>query len=281
MSQTPTNPDQPQQGYPQYPQEPFSSQGQYLLQQRYDGPPQGYPQYPQGQLPPQGIPQPGQYQPQQRYDGPPQGYPQYPPQGYQQPMQPVPKKKGRGLLIAGIIIVVLLFGCVGAGALAVSRISPTTISNTGSSKVGVANGITPTLGSTQTKGYKIGDVVQVGANWDVTLDGVKTSMGSGYVTPTTGMKFLIVSLSMKNLSAETQTVSSIVQFTLRGDDGTKYEVTVYPDAGSIIDGSVDAGQPAKGIIVYNIPTTTKTFHLKFESNPFEASPSSATWNLSV
>jgi hypothetical protein len=99
MSQTPSNPNQPPQGYQQYPQ------GQYPAQQRYDGPPQGYPQ--------QGYQQPM-----------PQGYPQ---QGYQQPIpQPAPKKKHRGLLIAGIIIAVLLFGCVGAGVAASSHTNTAT-----------------------------------------------------------------------------------------------------------------------------------------------------------
>ena len=86
---------------------------------------------------------------------------------------------------------------------------------------------------------------------------------------------------MKNLSAETQTVSSIVQFTLRGSDGTKYDVTIFPDAGSVIDGSVNAGQPAKGVIVYEVPTNMNTFQLTFSNNPYDATASQATWDLSV
>ena len=98
MSQTPTNPNQ----------QPYS--------QPLSGQPQGNQQYPQGQYPAQ-----------QRYDGPPQGYPQ---QGYQQPMpQPAPKKKRRGLLIAGIIVGVLLFACVGTG-IAVSSHTGTTVATT-------------------------------------------------------------------------------------------------------------------------------------------------------
>ncbi len=82
------------------------------------------PQFPQGQPPynnQQGQPQGYQQGPQQRYDGPPQGYPQ---QGYQQPPmapQTPPKKKRRGLLIAGIVIAVLLFGCIGAAIAASSH----------------------------------------------------------------------------------------------------------------------------------------------------------------
>lgn len=108
------------------------------------------PQFPQGQPPynnqqgqPQDYQQGPQGPPQQRYDGPAQGYPQ---QGYQQPpMQPMapptpPKKKRRGLLIAGIVIAVLLFGCIGA-AIAAS-------SHTGTAPATTA-GTTTTSGNTQ------------------------------------------------------------------------------------------------------------------------------------
>ena len=68
-------------------------------------------------------------------------------------------------------------------------------------------------------------------------------------------------------------------FTLRGDDGTKYDITIYPDAGSAIDGNVDAGQPAKGVIVYEVPNSAKTFHLKFAPDIIDANAPSANWTL--
>ena len=123
--------------------------------------------------------------------------------------------------------------------------------------------------------------MQVGTDWTVTVNSVKTSMGGNYTTPKAGMRFLVLDLSMKNLSAETQAVSSIVQFTLRGDDGTKYDVTIYPDAGSIIDGKVDAGQPARGVIVYEVPTNVNAFHLNFTNNPYDTNAPDATWDLNV
>ena len=209
------------------------------------------------QPPNQGQPFPfqGNYPPpQQGYQQFPQSYP--PPQHYQQPpmMQPAPtpapKKRRTGLIIGVVVLVVALALCgiVGSvlshGATAVSTTTATT-------------GNTTTQAPVQTVS-KIGDAVTVGSDWSVTINSVKANAtGSNYVTPKAGMKFLIVALSMKNLSSKTQTVSSILLFTLRGDDGTKYDITIYPDAGSQIDGNVDAGQPAKGVIVYEVPVTQK------------------------
>ncbi len=123
--------------------------------------------------------------------------------------------------------------------------------------------------------------MKVGDAWNVTVESAKASAGDTTFTPKSGMHYLILSLSMKNLTSENHTVSSIAQFTLRSNDGTKYDMTIYPDAGSQIDGDVDGGQPAKGVIVYEVPVNVSSFHLKFESNPFDATSDSAEWNLTV
>lgn len=285
MSQTPSNPSQPPQGQPspfwgnmqpppnwQGPQSPTTNQpfnpqfpsGQYPSQQG-QFPQQGYSQqqgYPQGQYPPQGYPQ-------QQYQQPPMMPPPTP-----------PKKKRRGLLIGVIAVAVVLFACIGA-SYAASRGASVVTTTTTSSKVGNTTGTTPTVIPTQATNYKVGDVVKVGDAWDVTLNSAKTSQGSSYVIPKAGKTFLILDMSMKNLSSKTQTISSILLFTLRDNDGTQYNITIYPDAGSQIDGTVDAGQPAKGVMVYEVPSSVKAFHLKFSSNAIDTTAPSATWNLTV
>ena len=250
---TPNNSNQPQQGTPAF----------WGNQQ----PPQGQPfnpQYPSGQYPP--VPLQG-----------------YPPQQYQQPPMmspptPAPKKKSRtGLIIGAVVLVVALALC----GVVSSALSHGATATTGSTKVGNTTNATPTMIPTQATNYKVGDVVKVGDTWNVTLNSVKTSQGSSYVTPKTGNTFLILDVSMKNLSTQTQAISSVLLFTLRGDDGTKYDITIYPDAGSAIDGSVDAGQPAKGVMVYEVPSSVKSFHLKFASDAIDDNAPSATWNITT
>jgi len=87
---------------------------------------QGQPQYPQGQYPPQ-------------------GYGQMP-----MPQQPPKRKRGRGLLITGIVVAVLLFGCIGA-SYAASR-GATTTSDASSTTSGTsANAMSPTTAPVQQK----------------------------------------------------------------------------------------------------------------------------------
>ena len=221
-------------------------------------PPQG-PQYPQ-----QGQPQPPQ--------GPQQGYQQFP----QQP--PPPKKKRRGLLIVGIVVAVVLFGCIGS-ALALLRVPATTSSTV----IGtVSTSVTPTPPPPQAKNYTIGDVVKVGDAWDVTILSAKADQGSTIFQPKSGMQYLILHVAMQNLTTKNHSISSILQFTLRSDDGTKYNHAFYaPDGTTVIDGSVDGGQPAKGILSFEVPTTSKMFHLNFESNPYDAASPRATWDIPV
>lgn len=248
---TPNNPNQPP-----FNQVPPSQPGQFPQQGYPQQPPQGYQQFSQGQYPP------------------PQGFPQ-------QPMVPQtpPKKKRRGWLIAGIIVAVLLFGCIGAGV-AASRSGATA---TTSSVVGTtSNKVTPTTQPTQASSYKVGDVVKVGDAWDVTVLSAKADPGSSTFQPKNGMQYFVLNTAMKNLTTKNHTVSSIIQFTLRSDDGTKYNNALYtPDGTTAIDGNVDGGQPAKGIISYEVPTNVKSFHLTFESNPFDANSGRATWNITI
>jgi len=233
---------------------------------------------PQGQFPPQGNLQQGY--PQQPYNGPQQGYPQQPyQQPYGQPVPPPKKKRGRLALIIGGVIALLLFACIGTSVVMSSH---GTSAVTSSSKVGNDTGSTPTAIPTQTNAYKVGDVVKVGDAWNVTVESAKASTGDTTFTPKSGMRYLVLSLSMKNLTSENHTVSSIAQFTLRSDDGTKYDIALYaPDGTTQIDGNVDGGQPAKGVIVYEVPVNVSSFHLNFDANPFDASSGRAAWNLTI
>lgn len=125
------------------------------------------PQYPSGQYPP--MPQQGypQSAPQQKYQQYPQGYPQPP---YQQPPAQPPKKKRRGLLIVGIVLAVLVFGCIGSIALA-SRTAPATTVPTGGTSAqptkAPATGKWTTTHSYAGNGIKKTESFAVGNDWKI------------------------------------------------------------------------------------------------------------------
>src|SRR5438128_4428713 len=189
-------------------------------------------QYPPNQAPNQ--------QPQQSPE-----YSQYPQQ------QPEPKKKrGKLPLILGIIAAVLVLSCIGVSVLISSTMKN---ANTGTAVGTVStSGTSSTSSNTPaptTQHFAVGQVVKVGETWEVTINSAKTNTGSEFNKPQhAGNVFLVFSITLKNISSQEQNVSSALNFTLTDTSGQKYDETIDTDAGSTLDGKVEAGSPLKGAV---------------------------------
>lgn len=251
---------------PQYPQFNQQTTGQY---------PPNFPsgQYPQtpGPFPPNG----------QSYPQTPPGYPQQlypgqtpPPPGLSPMQQPPAKKKSRkGLFITlGVIIgAVVLCGVFAAGSHGTS--------NTGAAVNTSSSGNSSQQPAASTQHFKVGDTVKVGDTWQAVVNSAKTDFGGNFSALKSGDVYLIVDISVTNLSSTEQTISSIANFTLQDSTGQKYDETIDPSAGATLDGKVEAGQPLRGIIAFEVPSTTKQFTFNFE--PDIMSSGQTTWDLSV
>jgi hypothetical protein len=266
--QQPPNPNYP-------PSQPF-----------YD--PTGNPQQPQTYYPPQSG-QPGMYPPQQPGTFPPPS-PQpmyYPPQQqpgmYPPPPAPQKKRRGRTWLIVGIVIIVLLAACGGIANL-VSNASKsantgaTTTSQTSTQSQSSSQTTTSSQPSSQT--FKTGQTVAVGNTWQIDVLSAKTSTGSQYNKPQhAGNVFLVFTISMKNITSQEQNVSSLLQWSLQDSTGQKYDETIDIDAGSTLDGKVEAGMPLKGAIAYEVPGNVHTFSLSFQNDITSAGQT--IWSITV
>ncbi len=204
--------------------------------------------------------------PQQDY-GQPQWQQQqpYPPQ---QPMQQPPKKKSKTWLwiVLGVVAVVVL-GCIGASALALNAAKNAVNTNVSAIDTAVAttaSGNTPVLTSQH---FAVGQVVKVGDTWNVTVNSVKTSKGDQISVPKNGNTYIIIDLSMKNISSQEQNVSSLISFNLLDSTGQKYTeaITTLSDIHSP-DGKVEAGAPLRGQLVYEVPISTKNYTLSFQTD---------------
>jgi|SRR5580765_3126394 len=239
-----------------------------------NGPQQPYQQQPSNPgYPPQG--QPGPYQQQPGY--PPSGYPQgQPPYPQQQPMQPPvqqqqPKKKpgifkiGCGVLAAVIILIVVI-----------------AVANGGKSNTGTAvttSTTSSTTNSTNAQHFKVGDTVKVGTDWQAVVNSAKTDSGGQYSALKSGDVYLVVDISLTNLSSQEQTVSSLIDFTLQDSTGQKYNESIDPNAGASLDGKVAAGSPLRGVIAFEVPSAQKSYQLHY--SPDIVSSGQTTWDLSV
>ncbi len=175
------------------------------------------------------------------------------------------------LLILGFCFVILVGSLLACGE---SSNNTGTATNTGSS----SSGSTPTAAPAQH--FKIGQTVKVGDTWQIVVDSAKTSTGSEFNKPQkSGDVFLIITVSMKNLSNQEQDASSLLQWTLQDSTGQKYTETIDSDAGSSPDGKVEAGMPLKGALAYEVPANMKSFTLAFEADI--TSSGETIWDITV
>lgn len=184
--------------------------------------------------------------------------------------QPPPqKKRRRGCLVSASVVIVVVIAIVaivstnsGKGG------TPTTSATSATKESRTEPAVTPTGAN------KVQQPVNLD-NWTIIVNKVSTSKGSEFNQPQKpGDVFLLVDVSLKNNTGSSQTVSSLVLFSLKDASGQAYNGTFDTDAPDTPNGNLPAGQLLRGTIPYEVPATLHDFLFSF-------SPSLADWSLSV
>ncbi len=192
---------------------------------------------------------------------------------YQQSFQSSrpPKKKARYSLWitvgAGVALIAIL-SIVFVG----HHTSPQPVRPTPSSASGhrqqqptqVANKPTPTLQPTLVINA-IGKAVVVDSTWTVTVNSVKTSAGDPFSMPAAGNTFLMVDVTVKNISKHYQDMASGLQLVLKDSAGRQFMETIT-DFTTPPDGSIKFGEFLRGQVAYEIPATEHTFSYYFQAD---------------
>jgi hypothetical protein len=105
----------------------------------------------------------------------------------------------------------------------------------------------------------------VGDTFVVTVSSVKTSKGDEFTKPKSGNTLLVLDVTIKNVSKEEQTVSSLLSFTFKDSEGQKYTDTFLCGL-TAPDGKIEAGGLLKGQSPYEAPTSQHDFTLAFEAD---------------
>jgi hypothetical protein len=224
--------------------------------------------------------QPDYQQPQQP-PYPDQSYqqPQYQ-QPYQQPMQPTrpPKKKlsKRGVIIAAVIGIIIAVIAANAGN---HGGTPNTATSSTPGSASTGNSTNAPTQPPANQHFKVGDTVTVGSTWKAVVNGVSTDGGNDFSVPKDGHTYLIIDVSLTNLSNKEQNISSLLNFTLKDSTGQKYDESIDSNAGATLDGKVEAGGPLRGVIAYEVPANIKSFILAFA--PDLMSSGQTIWDLSL
>jgi len=118
---------------------------------------------------------------------------------------------------------------------------------------------------TQNTIYKLGDVVQVDQNWNVTINSVSISQGDEFNTPKHGNEYILITMTFKNISNNQQSASTFLSMNLRGLDGMNYKQSLfYSGDQSPPDGTVLSGMSSKGVISFEVPVSVHEFNLQYQ-----------------
>lgn len=172
----------------------------------------------------------------------------------------------KSIVVLGVLSAALAVGACGS---ATANTGTKTSANGSSTQSGAKSG---------NQHFKVGDQVNVGNTYTVTVNSVKTSSGSDISQPQAGNTFLIIDVTLKNTSAQEQDLSSLLQFTLKDSTGQKYDQSLTA-GGTPPDGKIAAGDQARGQIAYEVPASAHDFTLAFEADI--TSSGQTIWDLHV
>lgn len=150
--------------------------------------------------------------------------------------------------------------------------------NTGTKSSGNSGGTSSSTKTTANQHFKVGDQVNVGNTYTVTVNSIKTSAGDDISQPNAGNTFVVVDVSLKNTSSKEQDVSSLLDFTFKDSTGQKYDETILNGA-TPPDGKLEAGDVLRGQLAYEVPTSMHSFTLAFQADI--TSSGETIWDLSV
>ena len=133
--------------------------------------------------------------------------------------------------------------------------------------------------NTQGKQYPVGQSVQIDGLCLAELLSARTNPGDTYFFPKAGDIFLVLEVSVKNLSTTQLVVSSLLLFVLQDAAGTKYSETIT-DFSKPPDTQLNADASTGGNMVYEVPTSSHQFTLTYTPN-FTDSTISIIWGFSA
>ncbi|MGZ3643651.1 MAG: DUF4352 domain-containing protein [Ktedonobacteraceae bacterium] len=298
-------------------QQPPSGQGwlpQMQPQQGFGRPQTSYGQAPSPYPPQQGQWNQGPYTPYPPQQGYPPQQPNLQPGHWQQPITPNPqwsqqpygqppyqpkKKKSKLLLIIGVSVVLILFACIGASAMASHGSSPNassttnssdsssnTSSSTSTSSSNTSNATSSTStsssSSTTTQVYKVGDTITVDSV-GCTLVSAKILAGDEFTQPKPGNEFVVVHVKIHNNNSQ-QTDYNEFDFHAKSGSGsvTDFEIapSTYTANNELNSGHLDPGGTVEGDIIFQVPIGDHKAELTWQPNFFGNTTENA-WNLGL
>lgn len=119
-----------------------------------------------------------------------------------------------------------------------------------------------------TEMFKVGDRVKMG-NLEFKVNGVRSSK-DGVVKINDGYKYLYIDITVENVGVKEESVSSIMQFSLKDKEGREQEMSISGDSKGSMDGPVPAGGRLNGEIAYEVLETLRSAELQIKGDLFSS-----------
>ena len=110
-------------------------------------------------------------------------------------------------------------------------------------------------GETAQQTYNVGDIIAMGTT-NITVNEVLYPTGDQFNQPNAGFKFLVVDLTIENLSATAISVSTLLQMSVKDSSSQKYDVDLMASVasgGSSPDGEIAPGEKLRGQVGFQVP----------------------------
>lgn len=173
-------------------------------------------------------------------------------------------KKQRLILFLGVLVILgALLACGGSDT------------NTGTAAGNTQTKDTPVPAP---KHFKVGQKVKIGDVFEQVVNSVKISNGDDMNQPKSGMHYLLVDVSLTNVSQKEQNISSLAMWDLRDSSGQQYTEAITSFS-KPPDGKLEAGAPLRGVIAYEVPTLEKKFTLSFQADMLASGQT--VWDITV
>ncbi len=194
----------------------------------------------------------------------------------QNPPPARPKKMRKGRVIASTIVLLLLIAS-GVGTFLVLRHSNTSTAKPTVHTTATAATTQPSTGTTGT----LGQPLQAGPNWVMTVTGVHTTTTSDYPLKA-GQTYLEISITLKNVSPNTLFVSSMIEFTLADTSSGQYTESVNDTyTHQAVDGHLSMNQTLTGQVAYQVPQAQHHFMLVFHYGLPDGSSDAVSWEITA
>lgn len=111
----------------------------------------------------------------------------------------------------------------------------------------------------------------VSGDLEFVINGITTSGGKNLFKPAEGNEFLLVDVTVTNKGSETKSISSLLTFTMRDQQGYAYPISISASSAGKgnVDGEIMAGKALSGELGYEVKPGTSGLELVVNPSVFE------------